>query len=533
MSRTRNAFVAVSSWRHTPAVLAAGASIGVLISSLTLGNHVAGGADAYGYVSQSALWARGQLYVDQSIVNDLPAYLDDWAIAPLGYVPQPQSGVRGRIVPLFSPGLPMLMAPFRLLFGPAGVYLVVPLLAALAVWLTFLAGCRLEGSGTGLVSALWLAVSPAFLASAFAPMSDVPAATFWLAALVASIGPGVPAAAVAGLATSCAVLVRPNLVPIGAVIAVPFLIRSVAAPGERRRHGLAAVVFLATAAIGPLAAAAIFNRLFGSPFVSGYGTAAMNVDWSNVVPNLGRYPRWLIESQTAFIVAGLAAPFLLRRRAGTNVLLRPAAIAWLMLAASAVIWMSYLLYFQFDSWMYLRFVLPSYPLLIALASAVFVIAVRRLPAPHVIGAAVVAGLLFYELDFDKRHSLLEKSDGEARYQIVGEFAGRTLPERAVVLSAQHSGSVRYYAGRTTLRYDQIPPGRLDELVSHFQARGYAVFIVLDSWEVDEWRKRFASQTEFGGLAWPPAANLKGSTDVLIYDVTDRRRTTPVQTQAIR
>ena len=47
--------------------------------------------------------------------------------------------------------------------------------------------------------------------------------------------------------------------------------------------------------------------------------------------------------------------------------------------------------------------------------------------------------------------------GEARYRTVGEFVARELPERSLFLTMQHSGSLRYYGRRTTLRYDWIPP----------------------------------------------------------------------------
>ena len=518
---------------HLPAMVAGGASIAVFIAALALGNHIAGGADAYGYVSQSALWARGQLYIDQPIAADLPDYVDDWAIAPLGFVPQRHAGVRGRIVPYFSPGLPILMAPLRV-FGADAVYLVVPLLAGLAVWLTFVVGRQLEGPATGVVAALWLAVSPAFLESAFAPMSDVPAMTMWLAAVTASLRPGWMAALAAGMATSVAILVRPNLFPLGAVIALPFLIRWIAPPRKWRPHGIETAVFAASAAIGPLAAAMIFNQLFGSPFQSGYGSLAMNVDWANVIPNLQRYPRWLIESQTPVIAASVAAPFLLWHRRPSNSGMSPRSMSLLLLAGSAIVWLSYLLYFQFDSWSYLRFLLPSYPWLIALASAVIVTSARRLlPMWRLALAIGVASLLLSELRFDSRHSLLSSSSGEARYRTVGEDVARTMPPNALLLSAQHSGSLRYYSGRTTLRYDQVPADRLDALVRHLQERGYPVFVVLDSWEIDAFRKRFASQREVGSLGWTPAAILHGSTDVKVYDLRDRTRQGPIETRSIR
>ena len=45
--------------------------------------------------------------------------------------------------------------------------------------------------------------------------------------------------------------------------------------------------------------------------------------------------------------------------------------------------------------------------------------------------------------------------GERRYADVGTYIHQALPPNAVVFSVQHSGSVRYYSGRMTIRWDLI------------------------------------------------------------------------------
>jgi hypothetical protein len=60
-------------------------------------------------------------------------------------------------------------------------------------------------------------------------------------------------------------------------------------------------------------------------------------------------------------------------------------------------------------------------------------------------------------------------DGEARYRTAAEFI-RSLPSNAVIISNLHSGSVRYYASRLTLRYEWIgDDGEIEAFRRTFQA----------------------------------------------------------------
>ena len=79
------------------------------------------------------------------------------------------------IVPLYAPGLPLLMALGQAIFGFCGAFFVVPLCAALTIWLTYAVGRRVfDRPGIALWGAALVAASPVFLYQSMNAMSDVP-----------------------------------------------------------------------------------------------------------------------------------------------------------------------------------------------------------------------------------------------------------------------------------------------------------------------------------------------------------------------
>src|SRR5207244_899242 len=102
--------------------------------------------------------------------------------------------------------------------GPPAMSLAVPLCGALLVVATGVLGGRIRPA-VGLGAALLTAASPIVLYQVIQPMSDVPAAAFWLVSLAAATGHRRrDVAAVAGVAAAIAIVIRPNLVPLGFVI---------------------------------------------------------------------------------------------------------------------------------------------------------------------------------------------------------------------------------------------------------------------------------------------------------------------------
>ena len=157
---------------------------------------------------------------------------------------------------------------------------------------------------------------------------------------------------------------------------------------------------------------------------------------------------------------------------------------------------------------------------------------RRTLAPRLLGIVLILVIVYGGLDYARRGAVFVQSFGQTRYQRVGEFIADNLPERALLLSMQHSGSLRYYSRHISIRYDQIRVGRLDQLVAHFADRGYPVYFVLDEWEEGDFRRLFAERNVLGKLDWLPIARAKCSTPVSIYDPRSRGSSTPVKTRII-
>lgn len=110
---------------------AAAVAVALVFIGLTKGAHVAGAADSYGYVRQAHLWATGNLRPAAPGYELLPAGVSSDAFVPLGYR---FASDRVALVPVYAPGLPMQMALFEWLGGPSAVFYVMPLLAGMAVW---------------------------------------------------------------------------------------------------------------------------------------------------------------------------------------------------------------------------------------------------------------------------------------------------------------------------------------------------------------------------------------------------------------
>ncbi|HUE89336.1 MAG TPA: glycosyltransferase family 39 protein [Vicinamibacterales bacterium] len=409
----------------------------VILVGVRFGTFVAADTDAYGYVSQAELIAQGTLRLDQTFARSMPWPNPEWTFLPTSYTLAPD---RRFAVPVYASGLPLLMGLAQRITGQReAVYYVVPLLGALAVWMTYRLGRSLDTPATGALASLLLATSPIFLNQVMQPVSDLPAAA-WLTACLALAVRGTAAAALgAGAAASMAILTRPNLVPLGIVIGA-FLIWSVVrASGEARRGTVRRVLlFAAASAPGCLAVAAINHHLHGSPLQSGYGSVERLFGWENVLPNLDRYPRWLAVSQTPFIYLGLLAPFTAR------VAQRPRV--WLLLACSLTLFGMTVFFLPFgrEDWGYLRFLLPAYPALLILS----IMVATRLMAPlaprraifRTVAAAGVIALCLWQVAHAERRGAFVTHVAERRYLQVGRYIAVALPDNAVFISGLHSSS---------------------------------------------------------------------------------------------
>jgi 4-amino-4-deoxy-L-arabinose transferase-like glycosyltransferase len=446
------------------------------------------------------------------------------AFAPLGYRPALGGTV---LLPMYSPGLPMMMAVFEWLGGRDAVFYVVPLLGALAVWATYLMGSRLSGPWVGLAAAVLLAVSPTFLLQLLSsPMSDVPVAAWWALCLACALSDRRATVLISGLAGGAAILTRPNLVPLAAIPGALLLWRAVR---DRMLAGSATqrlMLFAVGIASGCSVVAIINTRLWGSPLVSGYGSFEAQFLWSNLLPNLERYPRWTFETQTPAVLMALLAVFGVKRAAenpgdpGDNGGLfgqRATVITWS--AFVACVYLSYLFYNPYDTWFYLRFMLPAYPPLFVLM-VIGIGAVFTRMKHGVLATSVVVGIVaWHGWSSTSAKGIVNARQVRPPSVATGEYVKAKLPERALLVSMQQSGSIRYYSGRLTMRWDFIVPEMLEVVLEDVRRLGYRPYFVLEDWEAPQFQERFRQHSALGALDWPELA--RDPRGVTIYDPADK------------
>jgi hypothetical protein len=493
------------------------AAIAASVIGVAYGTFAASDTDPYGYVSEAELIASGTLRVDQRALLTMP-----WRDAERSFIPEGyQRGTEaGFIVPTYPPGLPLAMAAFRRVSGAReAVFYVVPLFGALAVWMTGRLGARVHSPELGAAAALLVVTSPAFLYQVVQPTSDVPAAALWTTSLVCALGKSRKSAVLSGLVAAAAILTRPNLVPLAGMLGAWYLSSALRARTDTRREAVMRVVLFSCAIVpASLVIAAMNTYLHGGPLRSGY-TAPLSelYQWQHVVPNLQRYPRWLLETHTPFVFLGFAAPLLFRRNPQVR----------LLFVFVAVVFASYFVFGYFETWVYIRFLLPALPALFTLGLMVAARALERVAARRIVftGIAVlgVATLAGWQATKARALSAFVTHVAEYRYVEVGEYIATVMPPDAFFVAGLHSGSIRYYSGRTTINFNMLHERALEDAVTALTRLGHRVYFVLEEGEEAAFRWRFDTYTGLGTLDWPPAHFTARNVKVGIYDPADRAR----------
>lgn len=433
-----------------------------------------GGADSWGYVSASRAIATGHLVEPVPITAWLSAANRLAIGSPLGWAPAPDGS---GIVPTYPLGLPLLMAMFSAAGGEHAVFFVAPVVAAITLALVYRLARDWYGAETALFAAAIVAWNPVFVAYAKQPMSDM-AATMWVVlALVLAQRTSTLSGLLAGVAAAMAVITRPVLLVAAAVI--PFAAHRSDAGWKRfiaAESGLA---------VGVLAQMGIQNALFGSPFSTGYGAASGLFSMSFIGTNLRLYLGHGWEVVGPLWIPGLILGLLAARPEPR----------WKPVAVFGAVALPYLVYLPFDHWETLRFLLPGLvPLTVVVADGLGHIA--RLQKQSAITAILTVSFLaivVWRSETLLRHSSAwEISTLEARYPLAGDWVNVNTPPTSVILANQHSGSLRYYGKRQTLRWDFIDPQQLATTVRELQSHGATVYVALEGDEVQMFDQRFAN-----------------------------------------
>jgi hypothetical protein len=502
-----------------PSSLAGLLSLAVVLVGVVYGTWVAGGMDSYGYVSQSDRWLSGQLVVPEPDAAAVPWPNAIETVVPIGYVVAPD---KTSSAPYYSPGLPLLMALARIVGGYCAIFWVVPISGGLLVAATFAIGRQVRNDTTGLAAAALVATSPALLFMSTSPMSDVPGAAFWALALAGTVGRGplsLKRAGASGLAAGIAILIRPNLVPLAALIALYLLLRP-RVDRTWRDNVQAALAFSLVVVPFCLFMAWIHTAWFGSPLKTGPGDLTAGLfSTANILPNLVLYPSWFIATQTPLALVGVAALFLPIDRLWQS--RERAAVAVLFAAMTVVVVFLHCLYLPLDEWWYLRYLLAVWPAIFVGLALVLSLAWESGRPGLKLGALVVlASLCLFGLRMATTRGAFKNAPGERRFIEAAKLvAARTEPD-AVILAYQHGGTVRYYAGRQTIRYEWIPSDWLERALAWLASQGRHAYVLLDDYEVDAFKQHFATQGAVGALDRRLVFVSRGAgPSVYFYDLT--------------
>jgi hypothetical protein len=495
--------VVIANWAR---VIAIAVSLLLAVVAVRFGSFAAGGSDSYSYVSQAYGWVSGDFPKPLPLRLDLPPPAVDSLQIPLGYREGPRPHT---MVPVTAPGMPLLMAIGILLAGACGPFFVTPVCAAVLVWATFILARRAAGPMAGVVAAVVIATTPVVLFQAITPMNDIAAGACWTAALAAALGPSRKHAVAAGICAAVGLLIRPNLLPLVAVSALAAVLT-----GATRER-----VIRVTLVVTPLVPVVLLimwvnAAWYGSPLMSGYGKASDIYAASNVLPNVWRYGSWFLESESPWVLVGLVAVLAFRRPHAEP---RTMAIAVLAIVVTVA---CYLPYSKFDVWWYLRFLLPAAGATATLIAVGIVALARMVPAPwgRLAASSTLVALVTVTLAFAVRAQVFGGlRDGERRYIAAGEFAADQLPENAAIFAGQHSGSVRFYSGRTTLRYDWVDPAWASGAPAMVERAGYHPYLLVDDWEIPQVRSQFGLPPD-APLPWPVFARMRQFGGLTVFDM---------------
>ncbi len=249
---------------------------------------------------------------------------------------------------------------------------------------------------------------------------------------------------------------------------------------------------------------AVINQwLFGSPLLSGYGDLSFLFSFANVPTTLASYIRWLRETQTPVVFAGAVVLLLPPSRVwATSSSRRAVRFLGVLLL---MVWALYAAYPAFDAWWFLRFLLPSWPsMCIGTAAAIVWLCDRHARWGPAATIVTVIALGAYGLGVTAQRHVFTSDEGERRYATIAQLVATQTEPSAMILASIHAGSVRYYAGRATLRFDLLDEAWLDRTLQWLDEHGRHPYLLIEDWEMPMFRKRFAERNREGDLGFSPA-----------------------------
>lgn len=500
-------------------ILAVVIALVVMAVGLSGATTSASGSDAYGYVSQADQWLEGDVTIDQSWAAEVPWPSARWTFTPLGWRPSSVPGELWTLTPVYAFGLPLMLAVAKLIGGHAAMFWVLPLCGAALVLATFGIGRRLGASRAGVIAALLVATSPAVLFMLMSPMSDLPVAAMWTLSFFFMLGGRGRSAWLAGLSAGLAILIRPNLVFGAAIFGFWYAWRVVRTSGAERRTAFLHGLYFSTCVVAAAVFVALFNDIvYGSPLLSGYGNMDGMFTRDHFWPNAKLYTGWLVETQSPMVLAGILALLIPVRGLWPGTTDRSSL--FVMGFFFVAMWLNYCFYLVFTDWWYLRFLLATWPFMM-LGCGVVIVAISRRIGNLAAFAATVLLIVFAVAQMARANDLhvFTLYREERRYPAVAKMVRRLTDRQSVFFSMQHSGSLRYYGGRMSIRYDMMERRWVDRSIEWLAERGIRSYLLVDEWELEGLTRMFAGTRALERIVAPPMVRYTAGAPVLLFDLT--------------
>ena len=453
-----------------------------------------GGCDSSGYANTARGILAGRI-VEPIAALDRLALPDSLnrVVMPLAYEPGPRPRT---MVPLYPPGFPLHIAFAVLLAGWSwGPFLVSPIAAIFCVVLMYLLGRELGLSRPlAVAGAAILGGCPVLLFQAVQPMSDVVATAWAEAAMLFALRSrrGDAWAAAAGAAAGIAILVRPT----NGMLLLPL---AFALRWRPRTLGLFVLGGLPFAGVF-----GVWNRTaYGSPLRSGYaGLFGSDLALANFPPRIRHYGYWLIAQLSPLVPLGWLAAAADRRIASRD---RAMLASWF-----APFLLFYCFWGAYDAWWYTRYLLPGVPALILGFLLVLRDLAEQLPEPGaqparrlssrgLVTIAAILAVAIFERNIERRFRPIGASQGQVIFPDASrELAARAGTGKALVVSMEFSGALRFYTDLEPVRWDWVDPGQFAQLRVRAAERGERVLALLLPHEIEQARPKVPGLWKFLG-----------------------------------
>jgi hypothetical protein len=273
------------------------------------------------------------------------------------------------------------------------------------------------------------------------------------------------------------VLTRPAQLPACAAL---ILLPLVAGPKRISR----AAAFTSALAVGVAAQLGLQWYLYGSPLAIGYGAAGDLFGLRYLPANVRSYAHWGFLTQGPIWIGGVVVALVTCRENTAR------ATA---LAAAIGVALPYALYRTYDDWETQRFILSFLVVGTMFAVIGLMSGARRLLGGRAgtwAALVLIIAMAWSWARWLERHQVFALAHAQQRFALAGRLVARVTPADAVVLASLHSGSLRYYAHRSTIDWGKIPSGHFDATLAALQRARRPVFLLLDA---EEERQQFVAR----------------------------------------